>query len=106
MAPLVLSRPDIFDSATRDTWFSLERYHINGSRILSRSFNVEPWGKAQEPNSDDSDNEIDAMEEDHAEEESADEERESVDEVSMVPMADILNARYGCNNVSNKFSQG
>jgi N-lysine methyltransferase SETD6 len=28
-----------------------------------------------------------------------DEEGETADDVAMVPMADILNARYGCNNV-------
>lgn len=31
------------------------------------------------------------------------EEDVEVDDVTMVPMADILNARQGCNNVSEKF---
>lgn len=71
------------------TKYSLERYHINGSRILSRSFHVGPWKPedAQEKESaDDSDDESEKDEEDPA-------------DVGMTPLADLLNARFGCNNV-------
>ena len=101
-----------------------------GSRILSRSFHVEPWtgdegqdGAAEE---DDGSTDTggaageDAMDVDHAPQEAADEDlsgrihetpdldlddsddgdAESVADVAMVPMADMLNARYGSENVS------
>jgi SET domain-containing protein 6 len=52
-----------------------------GSLVLSRSFHVD----AKEPEED----------EDSDEEE---EEREDVGDVAMVPFADILNAKSGCDN--------
>lgn len=64
--------------------FSLEDFHVQGSRILSRSFSVDrsrALGRRPEPlEDDDSDDE---------------EDREEV----MVPMADALNAGWGKNNV-------
>lgn len=37
------SWPDLFPHEKLAQHFSLERYHLNGSRILSRSFHVETW---------------------------------------------------------------
>lgn len=67
--------------------YTMERFHWCGSLILSRSFHVDVKddGK-QEQDDEDSDDE--------------EEERESVDDVAMVPMADLLNAKSGCDNVS------
>src|SRR5450432_3458860 len=36
-------RSDIFDPTLIHSHFSMERFHINGSRVLSRSFHVEEW---------------------------------------------------------------
>jgi N-lysine methyltransferase SETD6 len=89
-------------------------YHIMGSRILSRSFQVERWvGEEANENSkantsagsamdvDDphegADLDIEALEESTEEEE---DDAEDPSNVAMVPMADILNARYGSENVS------
>jgi SET domain-containing protein 6 len=98
----------------------MERFHINGSRVLSRSFQVEDWDP--EANSDENDGsdhgssandgeQETATNDNEAEEtghnidvegdvdESDDEDQVKVEHVAMVPMADILNARYGSENV-------
>ncbi|KAG8859828.1 hypothetical protein FRB91_006486 [Serendipita sp. 411] len=119
--PILQRRHDIFDPNFLDTFFSLQRFHINGSRILSRSFQVEDWQddnasdesrpEEQEENDEDEENppqliaaplsqqgDVEAAPNGPVgldEDEDEDDER---DGVSMVPMADILNARYGCNN--------
>ena len=50
------SRPDLFPKE-KEISFSLERYHLNGSRILSRSFHVEKWrGEHTEEDIDEDDN--------------------------------------------------
>lgn len=86
-----------------------------GSRILSRSFNVEKWesGEVEEENaaantSRGSEMDVDALQEtegdepashhDEAEEEEGGDMDDSSD-IAMVPMADMLNARYGSENV-------
>ncbi|CCA68310.1 related to SET7-Regulatory protein [Serendipita indica DSM 11827] len=112
--PLLQRRTDVFEPALRDTFFTLERFHINGSRILSRSFHVEEWH--DEHASDDESipsepdhkpvemsRDPDAMDTDEGrpeggEDDDAESDTESPDDVNMVPMADILNARYGCHN--------
>ena len=121
------SRTDLFPEDTRQLYYSLERYHIMGSRILSRSFHVEPWSGDQDRNdtAEDSgvDQNTDAMDVDgqqpdaqdentvdDAQEEAEetvelgsdvtdDEDAENPADVAMVPMADMLNARYGSENV-------
>lgn len=97
-----------------------------GSRILSRSFNVEKWEgsgedegqeKSVEHDSDENAMEVDpesteqargqgeggeaGQEEVEGEETREEEEEESDDsgDIAMVPMADMLNARYGTENV-------
>lgn len=87
-----------------------------GSRILSRSFNVEKWqrregGEGEELQGDTSvgsamdidEHEVKGSEsESHDEEEDSDDEDEPSDpsDTAMVPMADMLNARYEQANVS------
>ncbi|KAF7967425.1 hypothetical protein HWV62_19045 [Athelia sp. TMB] len=105
-------------------FYSLERYHIQGSRILSRSFQVERWeGEGGEEDetaantSGDSHNmdvadtsigsgmDVDEVEapatvpDGHDQEkEDSDDEEDDASDVAMVPMADMLNARYGSEN--------
>jgi SET domain-containing protein 6 len=98
------------------TYYSLEMYHIMGSRILSRSFNVERWdsGEDEEENpaantSHGSGMDVDSPqgagngdESHHTEpedEEEDDDDGDDSSDVAMVPMADMLNARYGSENV-------
>jgi N-lysine methyltransferase SETD6 len=99
--PLLQGRPGIFLEETEDTagelerYYGREQYHIMGSRILSRSFHVEPYSeqKAMQQSAGgdaDSDDEMEGGEE---EEEEAS--TEDVADISMVPMADMLNARPG-----------
>jgi len=90
--------------------YTVERYHIIGSRILSRSFNVDG------PEDDESDEfnnaanssigsgmDVDAPENvvDGSSEsgDSEDGDEEDSSDVAMVPMADMLNARFGSENV-------
>ena len=112
------SRPDIFLTASIEVHYSLQRYHIMGSRILSRSFHVEKWEGRSEESGDDqtvatiangSDGlDVDIADQGLKEEERVDEvedsgesddEDEDPSDVAMVPLADILNARYRSENV-------
>lgn len=96
-----------------------------GSRILSRSFHVEPWGKSKNENEDedeagtnvntsmDSAMDVDEPVERHdtgngepEPEEGSDDEDEEIEDpadVTMVPMADMLNARFESENVGLTF---
>ena len=116
LLPAVKSRPDLFGSEDLSMHYSLDVYHIMGSRILSRSFFMERWDK----NGDESDNVGDtgmdsAMKVDQNFEDSdmnheddddgsngSDDEEDTDDssDVAMIPMADLLNARYQMANVS------
>ena len=71
-----------------------------GSRILSRSFHVEPWQGISETGGVTSDD--DEGLEDQSTSTGTTEESDAEDstEVAMVPMADMLNARFGSENVS------
>jgi N-lysine methyltransferase SETD6 len=103
-------------------FYSLEKYHIHGSRILSRSFQVEKWKGDEAIEAQHIETNIDAdigmdigntsagsemdVDEDPADVPQPDESEDSDDEdagdpsdVAMVPMADMLNARYGSENV-------
>lgn len=80
-----------------------------GSRILSRSFNVETetdensveGDEPSEPNTSlQSAMDVDDVEKPREQEDDSEEEEEDTSGITMVPMADLLNARYGCNNVS------
>ncbi|KAG8734283.1 hypothetical protein FRC10_011803, partial [Ceratobasidium sp. 414] len=122
LLPLVQSRPDIFNPEHINTYYTLSQFHVMGSRILSRSFHVEPWAggedddneEKQDPDTGESkqvaeDPDVSmesARSEKPAEEEDgtgdgdsdSDDEGEKVEDVAMVPMADMLNARYGGEN--------
>lgn len=85
------AHPELFP--TTSPHFSLEAFHVQGSRILSRSFTIplsrsDPSApsKRRRGGSDDEDEE-------------GDEEEEDEEEVAvMVPMADMLNAAYERDN--------
>lgn len=101
--PALRSRPDLFPPENFDRWYTLERYHIIGSRILSRSFQVEQWDNSSSDGEDDGVPQPDAehsdgMEQNH-DPDPDDEDNGDSGDVAMVPMADMLNARFGCNNV-------
>ncbi|BGP00553.1 Ribosomal lysine N-methyltransferase 4 [Rhodotorula toruloides] len=76
--PFVAKHANVFGNPDN---YTAELFHRMGSLVLSRSFHVD----AKEPEED----------EDSDEEE---EEREDVGDVAMVPFADILNAKSGCDN--------
>ncbi|KAG1772541.1 hypothetical protein EV702DRAFT_976611 [Suillus placidus] len=108
LAPAIKTRPDLFPFDQIDPWYTLHRYHITGSRILSRSFNVERWEGEVEQDAEhdtrantsigsamDIDDSVgEAVDEENSERDSDDEEVEDALDIAMVPMADILNARY------------
>ncbi|KAJ7121334.1 SET domain-containing protein [Mycena crocata] len=116
LLPMVQSRPDLFPPETIPVYYTLEIYHVMGSRILSRSFDVKKEG--EEEGEDDAEEEgpantslgsamdVDApgheAESAHGdsdtEEEGAEDDDEEPSGVSMVPIADMLNARYGSEN--------
>ena len=104
---------------------TVHNYHIMGSRILSRSFTVEKWeGEDSEhatmpaaPDGMEVDTEratvqsstedLGAVEPDVGASISDDDDSEDEDDpanVAMVPMADMLNARFECENVNCSFS--
>ncbi|KAH7339918.1 hypothetical protein B0J17DRAFT_657309 [Rhizoctonia solani] len=122
---LILTRVDpCFQVTTRpilpshlDTHYTLEQFHIMGSRILSRSFLVEEDETEAEENPNVSMESSKSMDVDRSREEdtapteaqegeneqvddddSDSEDGEKVEDVAMVPMADMLNARYGGEN--------
>ncbi|KAF8070798.1 hypothetical protein FPV67DRAFT_1488737, partial [Lyophyllum atratum] len=119
LLPAIRSRPDIFPPEKVEH-YSLENYHLMGSRILSRSFTVEKWdtgegeddldaptnSRSDEMDVDSpdgpevSDGNIDQLfESRHSEaEEEEDEDENDSSDTAMVPMADMLNARYGSEN--------
>ncbi|RSH80299.1 uncharacterized protein EHS24_008872 [Apiotrichum porosum] len=81
MAPVIAARPDLFAAAAHH--FTLDAFHVQGSRILSRSFTI-PQTRAGGPPPE-------GVDEDGDDEEEA--------EVAvMVPMADMLNAAYERDN--------
>lgn len=113
--PYIKARPGIFfpggKGYTEDQieselqkLYSLEHFHIQGSRILSRSFHVKREGtkEVNEGRMVDMDESADAGAEDEedSDDEDDDEEKEDTGDISMVPMADMLNASYDSENVS------
>ncbi|KAJ7267640.1 hypothetical protein B0H12DRAFT_1098154 [Mycena haematopus] len=114
LLPMVQSRPDIFPPETIPIYYTLEIYHVMGSRILSRSFDVEKNESEEDTEADGAANsslgsamDVDLPQDEtepahsgdseHADEDEDAEEEESPG-VSMVPLADMLNARYGSEN--------
>ena len=119
----------MFQTGHYSTFYSLENYHRMGSRILSRSFYVERWegeenakedgeeisgtmendihspGKTDSMDVDTEGERIATNDEDQEENKSEGSDDDDIEDpscVSMLPMADMLNARYGCENVTHK----
>ncbi|KAH8919091.1 SET domain-containing protein [Atractiella rhizophila] len=82
LLPIVQKHPSIF---TRPEYYTEKVFHRMGSLILSRSFHVQE--------SDSSEEDVETEEDDDD-----DESCEKVEDIGMVPFADILNAKTGCNN--------
>ena len=105
----------MFDAAEVEERYSLAMYHLQGSRILSRSFTLEKDADEDEAEEAEAANtslgsamdvEGDAPHAHDSEENGEEEEGEEGDEededagiVAMVPFADMLNARYRSENV-------
>ncbi|KAK1225653.1 Ribosomal lysine N-methyltransferase 4 [Marasmius sp. AFHP31] len=99
--PTVKSRSDLFPAGVLPIYYTLEQYHIMGSRILSRSFDVERWEGEDSSHEAANTSSGSAMDVDAPEREGTpevEEEEEDPVDVSMVPMADLLNARFGSEN--------
>lgn len=87
---MVQAHPDLFPPTSQS--FSLDAYHLQGSRVLSRSFTVSPR-RASLEDKDDGD-------------EGSDDEDEHMD-VVMIPIADMLNAAAGLDNAHlSELSEG
>ncbi|KAG6831726.1 hypothetical protein H0H87_004277 [Tephrocybe sp. NHM501043] len=108
--PAIQSRPDLFPPESAH-FYTLANYHLMGSRILSRSFSVERWDSGEEEagassaltNTRSHEMDVDSPdgpEGEHGDNESEVEEEDDEDssDTAMVPMADMLNARYGSEN--------
>ncbi|KZV66693.1 SET domain-containing protein [Peniophora sp. CONT] len=117
--PAIQSRPDLFPPQKMHR-YTVHNYHVMGSRILSRSFTVEKWegenlgspaasaaADAMDVDEEDSTGERPIVNQNTAESgvgtAPVDEDDDSDDEddpanVAMVPMADMLNARFECEN--------
>ncbi|KAA1471795.1 SET domain-containing protein, partial [Dentipellis sp. KUC8613] len=116
VVPALQSRLDLFVPEQIPKYYSLENYHLMGSRVLSRSFHVEKWESEESAEGHDHDTAMDIDEEkapvpstaaeagppevEEADGSSDDDESDGEDpaDVAMVPMADMLNAKYGCEN--------
>jgi SET domain-containing protein 6 len=104
---------DLFGEECSNPQYSLEVYHIMGSRILSRSFQVEALSttggvdSGQTRAQEDAEMNLDepsphALHHNDSDETEDDEDGDDEDDpanVAMVPLADMMNARYGCENV-------
>jgi SET domain-containing protein 6 len=121
--PLVAARPVVFGSAE---YYNEDLYNHMGSLILSRSFHVddpeEDDDKDDEINEEEDENDeaetstaslmraadgmdihndtglLDEAVDGEEDDEDEDDEEDEVTHISMVPWADMLNARHGCDN--------
>ncbi|KAL9939913.1 hypothetical protein V8E36_001730 [Tilletia maclaganii] len=86
---LFLGLPQDADQASIEAgirkYYSLSQFHTMGSRVLSRSFHVRGGGRGGEEEGEDEDDDDDEQDEDTA-------------DISMTPMADMLNARFASDN--------
>lgn len=89
--------------------YSMSHFHVQGSRMLSRSFHVKKdtardvWaGKPVTGDGDrgDDDDDDEAKSDQDSDENEDEDEQEETSDISMVPMADMLNATYASENVS------
>lgn len=103
------SRKDLFFPHHIPVYYTLEKFHIHGSRILSRGFTVDPPASGSGYYQDEVNGSSHAMDvdelspeggdDDANDDDDADDDEEDEGIVSMVPMADMLNARYESENV-------
>lgn len=116
--------PSLFPPHHLSRWYTLDAYHCAGSRILSRSFMVSKWtsddSAEEQSNDENEDVDSDGEPEDNIPDqantsfgsamdvddlpptdnhEDDDEDEDDPSDVAMVPMADLLNARWGSENV-------
>ncbi|PLW18295.1 hypothetical protein PCANC_16397 [Puccinia coronata f. sp. avenae] len=112
--PFIESRGDLFPVPRGTSWethYGLDVYHQMGSLVLSRSFHVEADPRKTTQNKTDGDglddvamnsgsDHDDACDDNDDDEQDDGEEldREAVDDIAMVPLADLLNAKTGCEN--------
>ncbi|CAO1614446.1 unnamed protein product [Parajaminaea phylloscopi] len=92
-------QPDNF-AELLDKHYSLEDFHIHGSRILSRSFHVERHSasSADTAHGEQSDGVTTGHDGDDSDSEDGQDEHEDTQDISMVPLADLLNASFGSEN--------
>ncbi|KAF4597946.1 Ribosomal lysine N-methyltransferase 4 [Pleurotus pulmonarius] len=107
LLPAIESRKDLFFPHHIPVYYTLEKFHIHGSRILSRGFTVDPPASGSGYYQDEVNGSSHAMDvdelspeggDDDANADDADDDEEDEGIVSMVPMADMLNARYESEN--------
>ncbi|KAG9309236.1 hypothetical protein JVU11DRAFT_10716 [Chiua virens] len=120
VVPAIQTSLVLFPPSHHGTWYTLEAYHRAGSRILSRSFTVSRWTvgdnvEENDPNEAEVDDHLDTPIESsmHIDEpdppqleniiegldsNSEDDEEDDPSDIAMVPMADLLNAKWGSEN--------
>ncbi|KIY70636.1 SET domain-containing protein [Cylindrobasidium torrendii FP15055 ss-10] len=109
IVPALQSHPELFSAEAAEKYYTLTQYHLMGSRILSRSFDVERWegeGDDEENEAANTSRDMDVDEPEpqgeaapaSAEDAVEEEEEEDPSDVAMVPVADLLNARFECEN--------
>ncbi|KAI7962591.1 hypothetical protein MJO28_000685 [Puccinia striiformis f. sp. tritici] len=113
--PLIESRADIFvvpEGTSWETNYGISRYHQMGSLILSRSFHVEASSEIPTQEEDISmdsistghhsvhDSSLDqtSLHSETLDDDQDEEEREAVQDIALVPLADLLNAKTGSEN--------
>ena len=123
--PDVFLGPGVHDvPAEISKWYHIDLYHRMGSLLLSRSFHVKrdlnhaesddadissapaevaveraiPRNEAQDEQGDDEEEEAEIEIQDDEDDEEKEENEEDVRDISMVPMADMLNAKFGSEN--------
>lgn len=106
---LFQAHPNVFPPSLIPQHYSVQTFHVMGSLILSRSFSVE---KASKEHDDPTKMDVDiegpeSNEELGPEAEDSDSDGDSTEgpdsQIAMVPVADLLNARFGSENVCGTY---
>ncbi|CEH15445.1 Uncharacterized conserved protein [Ceraceosorus bombacis] len=117
LLPYIHAHPDLFvgskASATAgqvesliSTYYSEELFHRMGSAVLSRSFHVNLPGQGGLEEVGEAEDGMEVEDEDDEDEEDGEGEgEENIDDVCMVPMADMLNARFESDNARTFYHQ-
>ena len=114
---LIQSRPDLFPQADLATYYSFDMYHVMGSLLLTRSFTVKdeimqgvqtresvPEGESNADSMMIQDGQDMSQDPESMEVDDDDDDDEHEEEVIVLPLADMLNARYGHDNVCFLFA--